>query len=236
MVVALAPEATSVAPAGAETSATPRPGLRAIVRHLAMNLLAATVVPAVLFYVCLVTVGLWAGLIVALMWCYATVAWRLRTGKPKSVLLWLTVAGLTGKTIVAFATGSTLIYFLQPALGDAIVAAAFLVSLGTSRSAVARLAGDFYPMTHDVAMRPRVQTLFTRLTLLWAGICAAKAVVTLWLLHSLSVTNFVTAKTVFGPSAAVLGAAVTVVFAVRVARREGLVSLSGYGPPAGVSA
>jgi len=198
------------------------PRVRTVLRRIAVNLLVATVVPTALFYVCLMTANLWAALIAALMWCYATVAWRLRTGRPTSVLLWLTVAGLTGKTIVAFATGSTLIYFLQPALGDAVVAAAFLLSLLTARPAVARLAAEFYPMTNEVAARPGVQILFTRLTLLWAGICAAKAGATVWLLHSLSVTSFVAAKSVFAPCAAGLGAAVTVALAVRVARREGL--------------
>ena len=113
------------------------------------------------------------------------------------------------------------------------MATAFLVSLATARPAVARLAGEFYPMTHDVAARPRVQTLFTRLTLLRAGICAAKAAATLWLLHFLTVASFVTAKTVFAPSAAVLGAAITVALAVRVARREGLLPVAGHVTAAG---
>lgn len=213
-----------------------RPGLRAVLGHLGLNVLIATIVPTALFYVCLVTAGLWAALIGALVWCYATLAWRLRTGQPASALLWLTVAGLTGKTVLAFTTGSTLIYFVQPAVGDSIVAAVFLLSLATARPAVARLARDFYPMTSEVAARPRVQTLFTRLTLLWAGICAAKAAATLWLLHSLTVTSFVTAKTIFAPSAAAIGAAITVVLAVRVARREGLLPMAGHVPAGGVRA
>ena len=217
-------ETTILASARAQPAAPARVQLRAVIRHLGLNLFIATIVPTALFYVCLVTANLWTALIVALLWCYATVAYRLRTGLPMSVLLWLTVAGLTGKTIVAFATGSTLIYFLQPAVGDALVAGAFMLSLATARPAVARLASEFYPMTHDVAVRPRVRTLFTRLTLLWAGICAIKAAVTVWLLYSLSVTSFVTAKTVFAPSAAAVGAAVTVMLAVRVARHEGLLA------------
>lgn len=227
-------ETTVLAPARDVTSAGARPGLGAVLRHLVLNLTVTCVVPTALFYVCLVTAGLWAALITALAWCYATVAWRLRTGRPMSALLWLTVAGLTGKTILAFATGSTLVYFVQPALGDAVVAAVFLMSLATSRPAVARLAGEFYPMTQDVAARPQVKTLFTRLTLLWSGICAAKAGVTLWLLHTLSVTSFVTAKTVFTPSAAGLGAALTVVFALRVARREGLLPIPSRPRTVGV--
>lgn len=213
-----------------------RPGLRAILRHLGLNVLVATIVPTALFYVCLVTAGLWAALISALVWCYATLAWRMRARRRHSALLWLTVAGLTGKTVLAFATGSTLIYFLQPAVGDGIVASVFLLSLATARPAIARLAGEFYPMTSDVAARPRVQTLFTRLTLLWAGICATKVAVTLWLLHSLTVTSFVMAKSVFAPSAAALGAAVTIALAMRVARREGLLPAAGKVPVASASA
>ena len=224
MIPAPAPVTTVLAPARAQPHAQPRPGLRDVVRHVALNLSVAIVVPTVLFYVCLVTANLWAALLAALMWCYASMAWRLRTGRPTSALLWISVAGLTGKTILAFATGSTLIYFMQPAIGDAAVALVFLLSLVTARSAVARIAGEFFPMTHEVASRPPVQTLFTRLTLLWAGICAAKATVTLWLLHTVSVTSFVMAKTVYTPSVAVLGAALTVVLAVRVARREGLLA------------
>ncbi|HET7407305.1 MAG TPA: VC0807 family protein [Mycobacteriales bacterium] len=209
-------------PARAAEQFAERPGLRAVLRHLGLNLFVATIVPTALFYACLITAGLWAALIVALMWCYATLAWRLRRRQPTSVLLWLTVAGLTGKTVLAFATGSTFIYFVQPAVGDALVAFLFLLSLATARPAVARLAGEFYPMTKDVAARRRVQTLFSRLTLLWAGICATKAGVMLLLLHSLTLTSFVMAKTVFAPSAAALGAAITIVLALRVARREGL--------------
>jgi hypothetical protein len=218
------------APAYAAPQAAERPGVPAVLRHLGRNVFIATIVPTALFYVCLVTAGLWAALIAALVWCYATLAWRLRSGRPTSALLWLTVIGLTGKTVLAFATGSTLIYFAQPAVGDAIVASAFLLSLTTARPAVARLAGEFYPMTKDVAARPRVKTLFTRLTLLWAGICVTKAAVTLWLLHTLTVTSFVTAKTVFAPSAAAVGAAITIVLAVRVARREGLLPIPGQVP------
>ena len=212
-----------VAPARSQPTVGPeRPGVRAILRHLALSLLVATVVPTVLFYVCLLAANVWVALIVALAWCYAAVVWRLGTRRQTSVLLWLTVAGLTGKTIIAFATGSTFVYFVQPALGDATVSAAFLLSLATATPAVARLAADFYPMTSEVAARPRVQKLLWRLTLLWSVICGAKAAATLWMLHALSLHTFVAAKSVFTPTVASLGAAVTVVLAVRVARREGL--------------
>lgn len=208
-----------------DTSAGPGPGLAAVVRHLAANLIVATLIPTAMFYLCLVTAGSWVALVAALAWCYGTVAWRLRTGRPASGLLWLTVAGLTGKTVLVFATGSTLVYFAQPAIGDAVVAVLFLVSLTSARPAVARLAVEFYPLTREVASRPRVKLLFTRLSLLWAGICATKAALMLWLLHSLTMTSFVAVKSVLAPSVAVLGAAAAFALAVRVARREGLLPI-----------
>lgn len=222
MNAASAPETNCPAPTRAHPVTPPGPHVRTILRRIAKTLSVATLIPTALFYVSLVTLNLWVALSVALAWCYAAAAWRLHTKQQSSTLLWLTVAGLTGKTIIAFATGSTLIYFLQPALADSVVAAAFLLSLGTSRPAVARIAAEFYPLTAEVASRPQVQKLFVRLTALWAAICATRAGVTLWLLHALSMHGFITAKTVYGPGFAVLGAALTVVLALRVVRREGL--------------
>jgi hypothetical protein len=216
---------TSAEPVGAPVGALHglgRPGVRAIVRHVGHNLMIATFVPSALFYGCLVTRSLWTALIVALLWCYGTLAWRIRTGRPPSLLLLLSVTGLTGKTVLALSTGSTTVYFMQPAVTDALVAAAFLASLATTRPAVARFAAEFYPMTKELATRPRVEALFIRLTVLWAALCALKAVLALWLLHSLSLTTFVAAKSVYAPSTAAIGAALTIVLAVRVASREGL--------------
>lgn len=225
------------APTRAHPVTTPGPQVRTVVRRIAKTLSVATLIPTALFYVGLVTLNLWVALGVALAWCYLAAAWRLHTKQQSSTLLWLTVAGLTGKTILAFATGSTLIYFLQPALADSVVAAAFLLSLFTSRPAVARIAAEFYPMTSDVAGRPRVQKLFVRLTVLWAVICATRAGVTLWLLHTLSLHGFVAAKTAYGPGSAVLGAALTIALAVRVARREGLLPGAPLGAmPVGAAA
>ena len=222
----------TICPAPTRAHPVPSPGaqVRTVVRRIAKTLSVATIIPAALFYVGLITLNLWVALAFALAWCYSAAAWRLHTKQKSSTLLWLTVVGLTGKTIVAFATGSTLIYFLQPALADSCVAAAFLLSLFTARPAVARSAAEVYPMTSEVAANPRVQRLFVRLTVLWAVICGTRAGVTLWLLHALSMHSFVTAKTAYGPGSAVLGAALTLTLAVRVARREGLFLGAPLGP------
>jgi Protein of unknown function (DUF3159) len=205
-----------------------RPKLRQVIRHLTLSVLMANVVPTVLFYVCLVTGDIWAAFGSALVWCYAAMAWRIGTKRPRSTLLWLTAAGLTAKTVVSVSTGSTLIYFLQPAINDLLIGTVFLLSLFSARPLVARLAADFFPMSHDIAARPRVQQLFWRLTLLWAVLCLLRAGATLWLLHAESISAFVATRGILTIAVVVLGTAATVVVAHRVARREGLL----HGTPA----
>ena len=204
-----------------------RPHLRAIVRRLGSNLLFANIAPGVLFYLCFSMVNVWLAIAVALGWCYGAMAWRKVTGRPASGLLWLTVIGLTARTALAAGTGSTFLYFMQPALSDAFIGLVFLFSLATATPVVARIAADFYPMTSEVSQRPRIQRLFWNLTLLWAGICLVRAGVTMWLLNALSMSTYVTVKTMVSPSIVVLGAALTLTLAVRVARRESLLQV-GY--------
>jgi hypothetical protein len=203
-----------------------RPRIGAIIRHLSLSVLTANVVPSVLFYLCMVLGNVWMALIAALVWCYGAMAWRLSTKRRTSGLLIITMVGLTAKTLMAFASGSTYVYFLQPAITDALVAALFLSSLTTARPVVARLAGDFYPMNADIADRPRIQRLFWNLTLFWAIICVAKAAVTLWLLQEFPLVTFVAVKEIFILATIVAGTVVTLATAFRVAKAEGLLHRS----------
>ncbi len=215
----LAAEVTEADPAA---PAAHHPHLKAVIVRLAHSLLVACVAPAVLFSVCLLVLDVWMALVAALVWCYGVMAWRLLTGRRGSGLILLTAMVLTTRTIVAFASGSTFVYFLQPIVSDGIIAAVFLLSLATSTPVVARLAADFYPMTADVASRPRVQRLFWHLTLLWALMSLTKAGATWWLLSSQSLVSFVLLKNVVMLSTTVAAVAVTVAVSVRVARVEGL--------------
>ena len=209
------------APASAADS-PPVPHLRSIIGHLALSLLTAIVIPGVLFYVCVVTMSVWAALVAALAWCYGAVAWRMATRRRASGLLALTVVIMTVRTAIALASGDTFFYFLQPVLSDVVVASAFLLSLASARPVVARLAADFYPMNSEIAKRPVVQRLFWRLTLLWAVVCLCKAGITLWLLESQSLVGFVVLKNLSLFALTSIAVTVTVVAAVSVARREQL--------------
>jgi uncharacterized membrane protein len=222
--------ALDATPVDTTVGAAARPPLRAVIRHLSLAILTANVIPGAIFYLTMIAGNIWLALIAALSWCYGAAAWRYSTRRRASVLLWLTIVGLTGKTAFAFATGSTYIYFLQPALTDLLVASAFAGSLLTAQPVVGRLARDFYPVDDELAGRPRVQRLFWHLTLLWAVIVGAKAGLSLYLLNTQSTGDYVAIKSVLNPSLAVAGAALTVWLSVQVARTEGL--LGGLRPQA----
>ena len=162
-----------------------------VVRRVSLSLLIAVVVPAVVFYGVFLLAGVWTAIIAALAWSYGAIAWRAVTGRRTSGLLILAAILLTGRTALSVVADSTWLYFLQPVISDGVVAVLFLLSLASARPMVARLAGDFYPMDHELAMRPRIRRLFWHLTVLWAVLGLAKATMTLWLLQSQSLETFV---------------------------------------------
>jgi hypothetical protein len=178
----------------------------------------------VLFYATFALASVWTAILVALGWSYGAIAFRALTGRRTSGLLLLTALLITARTALALLTDSTFVYFLQPIVSDGVVATAFLLSLVSARPMVARLAGDFYPMDHELAMRPRVRRLFRNLTVLWALLGLGKALLTLWLLQSQSLATFVLVKSVTVLAVNLTAAAATIALAAWVARQEGLLA------------
>jgi hypothetical protein len=199
-----------------------RPRLLTVIRRVSLSLLIAVVIPTVAFYGFFVLAGVWTAIVAALAWSYGAIAWRAMTGRRTSGLLILAAILLTGRTVLSVLADSTWLYFLQPIISDGAVAVLFLLSLASARPMVARLAGDFYPMDHELAMRPRIRRLFWHLTVLWAVLGIAKASMTLWLLQSQSLETFLLVKSISMLAINVFAGFATVGLAALVARREGL--------------
>ncbi len=199
-----------------------RPHLGAVTGRVAQSLLVACIIPIAIFYVFFAAAGVWTAMVAALGWAYGAIAFRALTGRRASGLLILTATVLTGRTVIALVADSTFLYFIQPVISDAVVGATFLLSLASARPMVARLAGDFYPMDHELSLRPRIQRLFKSLTVMWATLCLSKALFVLWLLHSQSMETFVLVQGVSVVSLNILATAVTIAAAVFVAKKEGL--------------
>jgi hypothetical protein len=221
---------SSLAPTTAAALPLERPSLPCILRRVGLSLTIACAVPALLFLGAFELLGVWPAILVALGWSYGAIAWRALTGRRASGLLALTAIVLTGRTVIALIAQSTFFYFLQPILTDGVVAATFLLSLATARPVVARLAGDFYPMDDELSLRPRIRRLFWHLTAMWAVICAAKAVAMFWALNTLSLDTFVVVKSISMPAANLVAVVATVVAAVVVGRREGLLGAAHARP------
>lgn len=228
--LALEPPLPAPVPAPSETTtalapASPQPGLRAVVKRVALSITVACAVPAALFYTVFAIAGIWVAIGSALAWSYGALAWRAVTGRRTSGLLVLTAAVLTGRTVISAAAGSTFLYFIQPVITDTAIGVVFAASLFGARPLVARLAGDFYPMTDEIAARPRIQRLFRVLTALWAFLYLGKATFTLWLLLSASLADFVLIKGLTVTLVNFSAAGLTILIASSVGRREGLVAL-----------
>jgi hypothetical protein len=216
----------TIAPHGAATSPATRhcPRLGAVIRRVVLSLLIACVVPATLFYACFRLADVWTAIVAALGWSYGAIAWRALTGRRTSGLLILSATVMTGRTAIALLTDSTFLYFLQPIITDGVIATTFLLSLTTAQPVAARLAADFYPLDHELAMRPRIRRLFWHLTLMWGALCLGKATMTFWLLQSQPLETFVLVKSVSVLAINALAIVVTIGLAVLVARKEGLLA------------
>jgi hypothetical protein len=171
------------------------PRLRQMARNALPQLLEATIVPLILFYLAMWLMGVWAALGVSLVWSYTAVLRRVVTRRRVPGVLVIGASALTVRTIIAMASGSTFVYFLQPTLGTVTVAGAFLLSVPAGRPLAQRLVADFCPMPKALAEHPRVRAFFVRVTFLWAFAQLANAAITVWLLMSQPVGVYVMAKT-----------------------------------------
>lgn len=200
-----------------------RPVLLAVGRRSLPHLLEATLIPALLFYVSMMTLGTGAAMVIVLGWTYGAVFRRLLWGQRIPGVLLLATIGLTVRTVVGVLSGSAFMYFIQPVATTVVLSGVFLGSVLIGRPLIARLACDFCPMDRAIELRPPVVQLFSGLTLLWAGVHLLNAATTFGLLVSLPLHTFVAIKT--GASLAITFAGIlfTVSWAIRIARRENLV-------------
>jgi len=171
----------------------PRPGVLA--RHALPHLIEATLIPLGLFYAGLRLWSFLGALLATLLWSYTALLRRVIMRRRVPGTLLLAALTLTGRTALALATGSAFLYFLQPALGTALVAAAFLTSVLVGRPLALRLAADFVPLPATLLANARVRRFFLRISLLWALVFLANTGISLWLLLSQPLVTFLWTRT-----------------------------------------
>lgn len=198
------------------------PRLRSLARHALPHVVEASLIPLGLFYLTMWTLGVWGALGAALAWSYGAIAWRLATGRRVPGVLLLGAAGLTARTVVAVASRSAFVYFLQPSLGTVLVAGTFLMSVPAGRPLAEKLAADFCPLPSAFAGQPRVRAFFARISVLWGFVFLANAATTIWLLMSQSVGVYLLAKTAVSATLTCSAIAFSTWWFIRSMRREGI--------------
>jgi intracellular septation protein A len=170
------------------------PRLRVLARHALPHLIESTIVPLVLFLVLLRVVGVWGAVLCGMVWTYGAVIRRLLMGRRVPGILMLSAVTVTARTAVSFATHSVVVYFLQPTLGQILIASAFLISVPLGQPLAQRLARDFVPLPAWLLAEDHIGKFFKRVSLLWAFIGLVNASIALWLLFSQSVGTFYVAQ------------------------------------------
>jgi hypothetical protein len=186
------------------------PRIGALLRHAAPRVLEGVVAPAAVFVMALHFLGVIGAVAAGLGFAYTMILGRLCVGRPVPGILVLGALTLTARSALALATGSTFLYFLQPTLGTALVAGAFLVSAGLSRPLAGRLAHDFCPIPEHVATAAPMRRFFAQITLLWAVVELVNAAIAIWLLLSQSVGVYLVTRTVSSLTVTALGIGLSV--------------------------
>ena len=176
------------------------PGLRAIVSHAWVNVVTGKIVPLVIFLALFSSLGITAAVLTALAWSLGLVAYQRANGHRIAGLVILSIVGNTAKTIVAVATGSVVAYFIQPTISTTLIGTAFLVSVPLGFPLAERLVRDFCPFDEATNNEPAFSAFFPRLSILWAATSLLNAAVTLYLLMTQSITNFLILKAFLGPT------------------------------------
>jgi hypothetical protein len=200
-----------------------------VVRRAGPHIIEASLIPTALFYFCLVLLGLGAAFAAALAWVYAAILCRVVSHRAVPPLLVLAAIGITVRTLVAMASGSSFLYFAQPIAGSVVMGCVFLISMVVGRPMVERLALEFWPLTPEMLARPAVLRLLRRLTLLWAAVNLTIGATTFALLVWLPLPTYVALKQPTSLTITGLGIAVTIHRAVRTAHREGFVAAHASG-------
>jgi hypothetical protein len=194
------------------------PPLRTMAWQAVPRLIEGAVIPTLLFLGLLHLGGRWAAIAGALGWSLLVITTRLALGRRVPTIVLIGVAALALRTTLAFAAGSSFIYFLQPTVGTATVGLCFLLSAMAGRPLVLRLARDFCPLPDDVMAHGHLRRFFLGISVLWGVVQLLNASLTLWLLLSQSLGTFVVVRTTMTHTLTITAVVISVVWFRRITR------------------
>jgi uncharacterized membrane protein len=198
------------------------PCWRTVAKQGGRALLEQTLAPVTVFYVALVTLGHTWAFVSALALCYLMVGIRLVRRKGVPAMLLLGVVLMTARAVIAIATGSIFLYFLQPSLGNFAIGALFLGTVAVGRPLVARLAGEFCGIPAEVVGHHRLRTFFRQVSLIWATVFCVNGAVAIWMLVHVPIGQYIVISTSSSTGVILLGIATSLWLFRRSMQRAGM--------------
>lgn len=186
------------------------PRLTAMLRHALPRFVEGVIAPVAVFYAALVLLGLNGALIAAVGWVYTGILWRVLRGHQVPGMLLLAALGVTVRAALSAATGSVVVYFLQPTLGTLLVGMTFLASVPLRRPLAQKLATDMVPIPEALLAHIRVRQFFLRISLLWSLVFLSNAAISLWMLFHQSLGTYLWMRTSLVGALGAVGLAVSV--------------------------
>jgi Protein of unknown function (DUF3159) len=200
------------------------------VRELALGavprLVEGVLCPTALFLLLMNTVGLGAAIIGGFGWSVSVIIVRRMLGLRVPALVFVGLSVLFIRTLLALATGSSFLYFIQPTLGAGVIGIVILASAFAGRPVVLRIARDFCPLPVDSMRDPHLRRFFLGISFVWGATQLLNSGITLWLLVSQSVSTYVITRAVMSWSLSALAIGVTVVWFLRMNRIRQLDALT----------
>jgi intracellular septation protein A len=172
------------------------PSLWQIARRVAPQVVEGALIPLGLFLIAMRTVGIGAAMAVGLSWSALAVVRRAVRSRRIPTMILVGGAMLGVKAVLLLATGSAFLYFLQPMLGAAVLAAAFVFSVVRGQPLARRFAADLGLLPGHVFHDPILHGFFQRISLMWAAVVLANAAFGFWLLSTQSTAVFLATRTV----------------------------------------
>lgn len=186
------------------------PRVTALLMHALPRFVEGVIAPVAVFYAALMLLGLNGALVAAVAWVYGGIVYRYVRGHPVSGMLMLAAVGVTVRAVLAAATHSAVVYFLQPTLGTLAVSMAFLASVPLRRPLAMKLAKDMAPIPDAFYKNARVRQFFLRISLLWSAVLLTNVAVSLWMLFNESISMYLWIRTGIVAGLGAIGIAVSV--------------------------
>jgi hypothetical protein len=200
------------------------PPIRELAFGAVPRLIEGVLIPTALFLLLFNIFGVGAAIVGSFSWSTSVIVVRKSLGRRVPALVFVGLGVLLIRTVLALATGSSFLYFIQPTLGAGVIGVVIIASAMLGRPVVLKIARDFCPLPVDSLSNPHLRRYFLGISFLWGSTQLLNSAITLWLLVTQSVSTYVISRAAMSWSLSMFAVAVTVVWFIRMSRRHQLYS------------